>query len=51
LIDRTIAAEVVRTAFGAPYGVRWAVRSDPLVQRATAVLRRARMIGDVFAAE
>lgn len=51
LIDRTIASEVVRTAFGAPYGVRWAVRSDPVVQRATVVLRRARTIGDVFAAE
>lgn len=50
-IDRTIASEVVRTAFGVPYGVRWAVRSDPLVQRAVTVLRRARTIGDVFAAE
>ncbi|MFM9013757.1 MAG: S41 family peptidase [Gemmatimonadota bacterium] len=51
LIDRTIALEVVRTAFGAPYVARWAVRNDPLVQRATSVLRRARTIGDVFAAE
>jgi len=51
LIDRTIASEVVRAAFGAPYGVRWAVRSDPLVLRATSVLRRARAVGDVFAAE
>jgi hypothetical protein len=31
--------------------MRWAVRSDPLVQRATTALRRARAIGDVFAAE
>lgn len=51
LIDRTIATEVVRTAFGAPYGVRWAVRNDPLVQRAATVLRRSRTIADVFAAE
>ncbi|MDQ8170534.1 MAG: S41 family peptidase, partial [Gemmatimonadota bacterium] len=50
-IDRMIASEVVRAAFGAPYGMRWAVRSDPLVQRATTALRRARAIGDVFAAE
>ncbi|MGA0919302.1 MAG: S41 family peptidase [Gemmatimonadaceae bacterium] len=51
LIDRTIATEVVRTAFGAPYAVRWAVRGDPVVQRATVALRRARSIAGVFAAQ
>ena len=51
MIDRTIAAEVIRTAFGAPYGIRWAVRGDPVVQRAATVLRRSRAIADVFVTE
>ena len=51
VIDRTIAAEVIRTAFGAPYGIRWAVRGDPVVQRAATVLRRSRAIADVFVTE
>lgn len=50
-IDRTIGGEVARTAFGTPYAVRWAVRSDPLVRRAAGVVRRARTPADVFAAE
>lgn len=50
-IDGAIGAEVARTAFGAPYAVRWAVRTDPLVRRAALVMRRARTPADVFTAE
>lgn len=51
LIDRTLTAEVTRLAFGVPYLQRRNARSDPVVQRAAEVLRRAKAPREVFATE
>ena len=50
-LDRTLGNEIARQAFGVPYAQRRALREDVVVQRAAAILRRARAPGDVFTAE
>jgi carboxyl-terminal processing protease len=49
VVDREIGREVARQAFGVPYSQRRQVRSDPVVQRAAGVLRRAKEPRQVFA--
>ncbi len=51
LIDRSLGAEIARQAFGIPFALRRQVRTDPVVQRAAELLRRARVPADVFVAE
>jgi carboxyl-terminal processing protease len=51
LIDRSLGAEIARQAFGIPFALRRQVRTDPVVQRAAELLRRARNPADVFAVE
>jgi carboxyl-terminal processing protease len=51
IVDQELGREVARQAFGVPYQQRRQVRNDPVVQRAAAVLRRAREPRQVFATE
>ena len=48
LVDRVLAGEVARAAFGAPYAQRQSLRADAVVRSAATVLRRARAPRDVF---
>lgn len=48
VVDRILATEVARVAFGVPYAQRNALRTDIAIQRAAAVLRRATTPRDVF---
>ena len=50
-VDRALSNEAIRTAYGAAYLQRRVVRDDPVVQRALAVLRKARSARAVFAGE
>ena len=47
-VDRWLSVEATRLAFGVPYSQRRIVRSDPVVQRAAEVLRRAKTAKAVF---
>ncbi|MEK0431594.1 MAG: hypothetical protein RL139_1398 [Gemmatimonadota bacterium] len=49
VVDRVLASEIARTAFGAPYAQRQSLRTDVAIQRAAGVLRRAVTARDVFA--
>jgi carboxyl-terminal processing protease len=49
-VDRIMAGEALRLAFGLPYLARRAARNDPTVQRAAEVLRRARTAKDALTA-
>ena len=51
LVDRTLAAEATRLAFGVPYLQRRLARNDPTVQRAADVLRRSRTAKDALTTE
>lgn len=51
LVDRVLGNEAIRQAFGAAYLQRRVVRADATVQRAAAVLRKARSAREVFAGE
>lgn len=48
VVDRVLATEIARVAFGVPYAQRNALRTDLAIQRAAAVLRRATRPRDVF---
>lgn len=48
LVDRSLGNEIARQGFGIPYAQRRLVRSDSVVTRAAAMLRRARTASDVF---
>lgn len=50
-VDRILANDAIREAFGAAYLQRRNVRDDPTVQRAAAVLRKARSARGVFTGE
>jgi len=50
-IDRVLGNDALRAVFGAAYVQRRSVRDDPAVQRASAVLRKARTARAVFAGE
>lgn len=51
LVDRSLGNEIARQAFGVPFALRRQVRTDPVVQKAAELLRRARTPADVFVAE
>ena len=51
MVDRSLGNEIARQAFGIPFAQRRLVRSDPVVQRAAELLRRARTPADVFVTE
>lgn len=48
MIDRVLGNEIARQAFGVPYAARRRVRTDSVVQRAAAVLMKAKTPGQVF---
>jgi len=50
-VDRIVGNEAARLAFGAPFQQRRSARLDPVVQRASEVLRRARSARAVFSTE
>lgn len=48
LVDRALANEIARQAFGVPYSQRRTVRADSVVRRAAEILRRAKGPAAVF---